>query len=95
MFMAEASRERTRSEIILKGRSEMSVCGVEEVINFDEDGARLKTVGGELCVEGSGIKIGALDTDRGVVSLSGKIDGAYYVGDAAKQKRGLFSRRAK
>ena len=93
--MAEVNKDMKRSEIALTGRSEMSVCGVEEVINFDEDGAHLKTVDGELYIEGSGIKIGVLDTDRGVVSMSGKINGAYYSGDGEKSRRGLFGRRAK
>ncbi len=93
--MAEASKDKARSEIVIRARQSMSVCGVEEVINFDDEGARFKTVDGELFVEGSGIKIGALDTERGIVSLSGKINGAYYANDIEKQKRGLFGRRTR
>ena len=47
---------------------------------------------GELVVEGEGIKIGALDTDRGVVTLSGRIDGFFYVSEEKNEKRGFFSR---
>lgn len=92
MSISDTGKERIKSEIILKGRQEMSISGVEEVVNFDEESVRLKTVNGELFIEGNGIKIGTLDTDRGVVSLSGKIDGAYYSGEDEKQKRGFFGR---
>ena len=81
-----------KSEIVLRGRREMSIGGVEEVINFDEEGVRLKSVDGELFVEGSDIKIGVLDTDRGVVTLSGKIDGLYYSRESDREKKGFLGR---
>ena len=87
--MADAS---TRGEIILRCRREMSIGGVEEVVSFDEDGARLKTGEGELFIEGSEIKIDTLDTERGTVRLTGKVNGLYYAGEPDKQKRGFFGR---
>ena len=82
----------TKSEICLKGRREMSISGVTEVVGFDEECVRLKSVDGELFVEGKDIKIGALDTERGIVTLSGIINGIYYVAEADKQKKGFFGR---
>ena len=65
-------------EIRLNDRSEMNISGVEEVIGFDEENLQLKTDAGELLVEGSGIKIGTLNTDEGIVSLTGRITPSYF-----------------
>ncbi len=85
------NREREH-EIILKQRREMSVRGVTDIDSFDESGAVLKTVGGELTVEGSELKIGTLDTDRGVVSITGRINGIFYTDDRVEEKKGILSR---
>ena len=84
--------ERKRAhEIQLIAREEMTVSGVDEVISFDDESVHLKSSEGELFVEGSQIKIGALDTVGGTVSLSGRINAIYYAGDGG-EKKGFFSR---
>ena len=87
--------EKREHEICIKKRNFMSVSGVDEVLSFDENSVTLVSVEGEIVIEGENIKIGALDTDRGVVTLSGKIDGFFYVSDDKNQKRGFFSRFSK
>ena len=89
MGLSEIKKEH---EIVLVKRSEMSVSGVCEVISFDEESVRLKSVEGELFIEGSDVKIGVLDTERGVVTLSGKINGFYYTDEDKGEKKGFFSR---
>lgn len=84
--------QNKKSEIMLRGRSDMTLCGVEEVLSFDEVGVHLKTVDGELYIEGRDIKIGTLDTDNGRVELCGRVNGFYYAGDPEKQKKGFFAR---
>ncbi len=79
-------------EIRLNKRKDMVINGVLEVISFDEESVRLMSVEGEIYVEGEEIKIGVLDTDKGVVTLSGRVNGFYYVSDEKKAKKGLFSR---
>ena len=86
------SKEKVRGEIALIGRGEMRISGVEEVVNFDDEGVRLKSVDGELYIEGKNIKIGTLDTERGMLSLTGRINGMYYANDPDKQKKGFFGR---
>jgi len=85
---------RIKNEIMLKGREELCIGGVEEVINFDDEGVRLKSVDGELVVEGSDIKIGTLDTDRGIVTMSGRINGIYFL-DVSDKKKGFFGKLAR
>ena len=84
--------EKRKGSITLNCRSEMKIVGVEEVVNFDEDSVRLKSVDGDLFVDGKNIKIGVLDTDRGIVSLTGRINGIYYANDPDKQKKGFFGK---
>ena len=45
-----------------------------------------------MTIEGGDIHIGVLDIDRGVVTLSGRIDGIFYSNERAEEKRGLVSR---
>ena len=92
MAMSENPRDRTKSEISLRARQDMSIQGVEEVISFDEDTVRLKTVDGELYVEGKDIKIGVLDTERGIVTFCGRVNAMYFSAESEKQKRGFFGR---
>ena len=83
---------RKEHEIKIIKRKEMSISGVEEVISFDEESVRLMSSEGEIYIEGEDIKIGVLDTDRGLVTLSGKINGFYYVSEDKGTKKGFFSR---
>ena len=89
MGAAEIKREH---DIKLFGRKEMSISGVREVVSFDEEIVRLMSVEGEIYVEGENIKIGVLDTDKGVVTLTGKINGFYYVNEDKGEKKSFFSR---
>lgn len=91
MGVGEVKKEH---EIHLIRREEMSIFGVCEVISFDDEGVRLMSIEGELSVEGEGIKIGVLDIDRGLVTISGKIDGFFYEGEEKNKKRGFFSKRS-
>ena len=91
MGISEIKKEH---EIKLIKRKEMSISGVCEVISFDEETVRLMSVEGEIYVEGEEIKIGVLDIDRGVVTLTGKVSGFYYVSEEKREKKGFFSRLA-
>lgn len=80
-------------EISLKSRKRMSISGVREVISFDENAVDLRTVCGELSIEGEGLHIGVLDTERGIVTLEGaSIDGAWYLRDEATKRKGILGK---
>lgn len=81
-----------KHEIIIRQRREMNLCGITDIESFDEAGAVLKTTEGELTLEGEGIKIGVLDTDKGIVTVTGRIDGIYYTSDRVETKKGIISR---
>ena len=84
--------KQVKHSISLECRSKMDISGVCEVLSFDETGAVMKTAEGELTVEGSGIKIGELNTSGGNVTLSGRIDAVYYSAETPERKRSIFGK---
>ena len=79
-------------EITVLGRKELKISGVLDVDSFDEFGAVMRTHMGELTVEGEGLKMEILDTEQGIVTLCGKINGLFYSDDkAGTKKKKLFS----
>ena len=81
--------EKQTHEIRVGMRRLMSVTGVSEVVSFDDSCVILRSTCGEMTVEGSELRIGVLDTERGLVTLSGKIDTVYYTDEHGTEKRGL------
>ena len=59
-------------------REEVTVRGVTEVLSFDDSTVRLTTTRGALTLEGQGMRVTALDTEGGVVSVTGLLFGAFY-----------------
>ena len=78
--------------LLLKGRRELCVEGVKEVESFDENGAVLQTVDGELVVEGREIRLCDLDAVGEQVRITGRIDALMYSQDTTEKKKGLRSR---
>lgn len=78
----------------LKGRKELTLEGVEDILAFDDTSVDLKTTVGLLSVEGSGLRIHTLSLDSGAVFISGKIDAMVYVDRDEKKRSGLFGRKS-
>ena len=90
-----SGQDKQEHEIFVKQRAELNVTGVKDVDSFDEMGAVLQTVEGELNVEGHDLKIGILDIDRGIVTVTGRINGIYYSSDRTEAKQSFFARLLK
>ena len=92
--MSEIKRDNSLPHsFTVSGRSSMDISGVREVISFDESNVMLMTDGGEMSIEGTGLKVSVLDTDSGRVSLSGKVNAVYYFDDAAEPRsHGFFGK---
>ena len=86
----EQGTQKQTHRLSLEGRARMSIVGVTEVISFDEVCVLLKTDCGDMTIDGSGLKIGVLDTDKGVVELGGRIDAVYYSSTNDKGRGRLF-----
>ena len=84
--------DRQAHQVIFSMRKEMSITGVREVVSFDEESVVLKSSCGEITVEGAELKVGTLDTEKGVVTLEGRIDSVYYSDNVSEEKHGFFSK---
>ena len=85
-----SEEKKLEHQLFIKSREQMRIEGVEEVMGFDDVSVRLKSSEGEMYIEGRDIKIDTLDTEKGVVALSGRINGVYYANDTGKEKKGFF-----
>ena len=86
------TQKQLTHEIHMLRRKEMSITGVKEVISFDENCVLLKSECGEVSIEGSELHVGTLDTDRGLVTLTGRIDSIFYADEKSEQKSGFFGK---
>lgn len=84
--------EKNQHLFSVTARKEMQISGVKDVESFDENGVTLHTQGGDMTVEGSGLRIGVLDTEQGIVTLSGHIDGVFYAREDDGERRGLLGK---
>ena len=89
-----AKVNRTAHQITLHGRASMEVRGVTDVISFDEQTVVLRTVCGNLSVEGSSLHIHVLSIEEGIVTMDGKVDSiSYYeANDTDSSKGGFFGK---
>ncbi len=76
--------------IIMENRSRMSISGVSDVENFDENSVRLCTNRGLLSIKGSGLHIERLNLETGELAVEGLIDGLEY--SESVESGGFWSR---
>ena len=85
------SRPDGPHHLILEGREQLSVSGVEEVESFDENQIVMYTTKGTLVVRGENLHIEKLSLDGGDLKVEGDIDALTYE-DGPRENGGLFSR---
>jgi len=93
---AEAARSRrTEHKLSLCGRESLEICGVTDVVNFDEQTVVLNTLCGGMEIGGTSLHIHVLNIEDGVVTMDGKIDSIFYYeqeSDEKRDKNGFFGR---
>ncbi len=77
--------------ILLEGREQLTVSGVEEVESFDENTIVMSTVKGTLVVRGEELHIEKLSLDGGDLKVEGSVDSLTYEDDR-RGRGGLLSR---
>ena len=90
---SEATREAERAHrVTVTAREATEICGVTEVISFDEETVVLDTVCGRLTLEGEGLHVQVLQLTSGVVTLSGRVDALAYESTSGsdRERRGNF-----
>ena len=87
------AEKNEKNDIAIRSRKHIDVTGVKEVLSFDENFVSMVTVCGEMTVEGEGLKIETLDTDRGIVSVNGKISAVIYYDEQPHfEKKKIFGK---
>ena len=91
--MADIRQTEQREHLLtLKDRKALNVNGIIEVMSFDDRSVILKTVCGELSVEGNELHISELDTAKGAVSINGNIEAMTYYDTRSDERKGRFGR---
>lgn len=92
MIDGKSSQQKPVHEVFISTREKMNISGVKEILNFDDTSVNLKTVCGDLSIEGSDLHITVLNVERGEVEMNGKISSLYYYDNSEGDKRSLLSR---
>ena len=87
----EEKRPKLPHSLIIEDRRNLTVSGVTEVDNFNEEEITLYTGWGQLCIKGENLQLSVLNTDSGDVSASGKINSVVY-SERLEKHPGFFSR---
>ncbi len=87
--------DKNSHELRLSDRHVLNMNGIVEVVSFDDCSVVLKTVCGELVIEGQELHITVLDTTRGAVSVDGNICAMIYYDPKTSDRRGRFGKLLK
>ena len=79
--------ETSKHTLALCARTHMEIDGVTEVVSFDEETVTLVTDCGGLTVEGTSLHIGALNIERGHVTVDGRVNALIYTETTSRKKR--------
>ncbi|MGE4485535.1 MAG: sporulation protein YabP [Oscillospiraceae bacterium] len=77
--------------VIIEGRSRVSVSGVTDVESFDETVVVINTTRGVLIVRGEGLHMEKLSLDSGEIIIEGNISALEYE-EEARSGDGFFAR---
>lgn len=76
--MSGAAGGDASHQVVLSGRRALTVDGVKDVANFDDDSIVLETTEGTLTIRGKGLKLHQLDVTTGRLEASGEVDSLQY-----------------
>ena len=65
-------------KLTLNERNKLTLTGVTEVVSFDETAVVLRTILGDLEIQGQELKMKNLSIEGGQLEVSGQISGFYY-----------------
>ena len=83
--MEQISNKQT---VILENRKRLTIDSVKNVESFNDDYLEISTGLGDICIEGTDLKIEELRQENGKILITGEISGLFY--KEAKQTKKLF-----
>ena len=85
---ADNNIQDNKSSLNLENRRKLTISGVVEVMNFDEEKIELATKLGNLTIKGVELKMNKLDVQNGDVIIMGSISAMIYNGKVSKKNSG-------
>ena len=79
--------EVKKNNLSLENRKRLTLTGVIEVINFDDETILLSTSLGKLTIKGEGLKVDKLDVKNGDVIIKGGISSLDYSNKGMKKNK--------
>ena len=79
--------EVKKNNLSLENRKRLTLTGVIEVINFDDETILLSTSLGKLTIKGEGLKVDKLDVKNGDVIIKGVISSLVYSNKGMKKNK--------
>ena len=90
MDKANTAKPALPHDIILEGRSKLTVTGVQKVLHCSAEGAAMETGKGTLHLTGAQISMQTLDLEAGEAKLTGRFDALEYT--ASRTAGGFWHR---
>ncbi len=82
---------KTPQNIILENRKKLTISGVTDISNFDENTISAITTLGCLTVKGSQLKINKLSVETGDVIIEGNISSMVYNGSKKAKSKNIWA----
>lgn len=87
----EDIKKKQPHTLIIEDRKKLSLSGITDVGNFDEEGILVYTDYGEITVKGEGIQVNVVNVETGQFEAEGKFSEIKY-SDKTKAKGGFLSK---
>ena len=78
MSDTKSSSPKSIHELALYSREKLIIKGIKEIINFDENEVNVKTICGDMSIDGTNLHINTLDVSSGEIYIIGKVNGINY-----------------
>lgn len=89
---SKSENSKPLHDVFLSSREKLSINGVKEILNFDDQTVNLRTTCGELTVEGVKLHVSVLNIEKGEVEMEGKINSIFYYDVSYDDKKTLLSK---
>lgn len=65
--------------IVINNRRLSELSGIDDVISFDDNAISVHSALGDMLIEGEELKIENFSGEKGILTVTGKINGVYYL----------------
>lgn len=87
---------KNKDEVLtMRGREQISLSCVEDVLRFDEETVVCRTTLGDLVLEGSSLRVTNFSSKDGILTVEGNLSGLFYDDKKKKADKGGRPRQAK